>query len=221
MKKIETTVYEYNELSDAAKEKARAWYRKVTSDDNFWAEFPLGEAKDQGRHLGLDIGRIFYSGFWSQGDGACFEGSWRANRVDPATLAKNTKDTELGRICAAFAKIAESYPDASFRVSHRGHYQHENCTGFDHCHGNDDETRDVLLSKYYDHELVTEDDNYYARERWANAYPEDEVEELARDFMCWIYSQLESAYDWQNADEQVAESIEANEYTFTEDGKRF
>jgi hypothetical protein len=225
MKPVTINTYTYNELSDAAKEKARDWYRRITDDDNFWSECAIDDAKDQGRHLGLDIDNIYYSGFWSQGDGACFEGSWRANRVDPATLAKNTKDPELERICAGLAKIAESYPDASFHVGHRGHYNHENCTVFDHCYGNDDETRDVLLLNYYgpDDEIDEDDDDksQFARERWANAYPEDEVEELARDYMCWIYSRLEDAYEWHNADEQVVESIIANECTFTEDGKRF
>lgn len=35
------------------------------------------------------------------------------------------------------------------------------------------------------------------------------------------YSDLETEYDYQNADAQVDESIEANDYTFTETGKRF
>ncbi len=222
MKPVTINTYTYDELSPAAKEKARDWYRRASDDDTYWSECVIDDAKDQGRHLGLDIDKIYYSGFSSQGDGACFEGSWRANRGDPVELAKNVKDEELIRIAEALAKIAESYPDASFHVEQRGHYQHENCTVFDHCHGNDDETRDVLLSRYYSKDdEIDEDDNAIARERWANAYPEDEVEELARDFMRWIYSQLESAYDWTNSDEQVEESIVANEYTFTEDGKRF
>ena len=37
----------------------------------------------------------------------------------------------------------------------------------------------------------------------------------------WIYRTLESEYDYQNADEQVDENIEANEYTFTAEGRRF
>lgn len=40
-----------------------------------------------------------------------------------------------------------------------------------------------------------------------------------RAFADWIYRQLETEYDYQNSDEQVDESIIANEYEFTEEGK--
>jgi hypothetical protein len=49
---------------------------------------------------------------------------------------------------------------------------------------------------------------------------EDTLIELARDFMDWIYKQLEKEWDYQNSDEQVEESIRANEYEFLEDGVR-
>ncbi len=44
--------------------------------------------------------------------------------------------------------------------------------------------------------------------------------ELLRDFAHWIYRQLEQEWDYQNTDEQVDESIQANEYEFDEDGVR-
>lgn len=47
------------------------------------------------------------------------------------------------------------------------------------------------------------------------------VQDLARDFAQWIYRSLEREWDYMNADEQVDESIIANEYTFTVDGRRF
>jgi hypothetical protein len=39
--------------------------------------------------------------------------------------------------------------------------------------------------------------------------------------MKWIYRQLETEYDWLNADEQVDESIEGNDYQFTDNGRIF
>jgi hypothetical protein len=44
--------------------------------------------------------------------------------------------------------------------------------------------------------------------------------EAARDFMDWIYRQLEAAYEFEQKDETVAENIRANEYEFTAEGKR-
>ena len=49
---------------------------------------------------------------------------------------------------------------------------------------------------------------------------EDTVTQCLRDFADWIYSQLEKAYDWENSDEQIAETILCNEYEFTEDGDK-
>ena len=49
---------------------------------------------------------------------------------------------------------------------------------------------------------------------------EDEITECLRDFANWIYKQLERDYDYQNSDDAVAETIEANDYEFTEDGER-
>ena len=46
------------------------------------------------------------------------------------------------------------------------------------------------------------------------------VEDLMRDFADWIYHQLREAYDYQMSDEACKEAIEANEYTFDEDGER-
>lgn len=36
-----------------------------------------------------------------------------------------------------------------------------------------------------------------------------------------FYSALEKEYEYLNSDESVDENIKANEYTFTESGKRF
>ena len=45
-----TTVYQFPELSDAAKEKARSWYRELGAHDDWWDavydEAPDGEIAD-------------------------------------------------------------------------------------------------------------------------------------------------------------------------------
>ena len=56
----------------------------------------------------------------------------------------------------------------------------------------------------------------FDRSVWAEA--EDEVTQLLRDFADWIYNQLISEYEYQTSEEAVAESMEANEYEFYEDG---
>lgn len=190
MKTIVTKVYTLDELSPAAKEKAREWYRDASADDTFGAECIIEDAKRVGVFLGLEISRIYYSGFWSQGDGACFEGSWHpANVTEKDLLAYAPKDDELARLAKAFAELAAEFPDARFSVRHSGRYYHEYCTRFSiECDGDEFEER---------------------------------AAEASRDFMRWIYRQLENDWDYRNSDEQIDETIRANEYTFTEVGTRF
>jgi hypothetical protein len=194
MKTIQTQVYSFSELSAAAKEKAREWFRN--GDSSFDAYSTIEDAKQAFATCGITIDRVLYSGFSSQGDGACFEGTWRAADVTPGAMREYApKDAELHRIAAEFERLAALFPLATFTVRHSGYYQHENCTDFSFSfpdqNGDDADEAERAL------------------------------EEAAKDAMRWIYRQLESAYEWENADEQVDESIEANEYTFTEDGRRF
>lgn len=48
----------------------------------------------------------------------------------------------------------------------------------------------------------------------------DGIKELLRDYMRWIYKQLEKEHEYQNSNEVVDETITINEYEFDEDGNR-
>lgn len=197
-------LYTFNELSDSAKERARQWWREASSDDTFWSECTIEEAKEQGENMGLDIDEIYWSGFCSQGDGACYVGSWNANRVKAGETAKDWGDSpetkEIRRIASQFEETAKNFPNASFRAKHRGHYSHEFCTNFDVSLGED------------------EDNGSISQEEWSRA--EGDLIETARDYMSWIYKQLEKEYKYQNSDEVIDELLESNDYTFTVEGKR-
>ena len=219
---IKKTVYTFDELSESAKDKARQWIRDCNTEDNSWSEFVIENAARMAEFMGLDVCQrrvtlmgggsryepsIYWSGFWSQGDGACFEGSWDASKVNAKGLKDEAPtDTELHRIVDGFAEVARKYPEGSFTCKHTGHYNHSHSTSFD-----------VELND------PKENDLEYASTEWsvaATKWGEDEetLIELARDFMDWIYKQLEKEWDYQNSDEQIDETIRANEYEFSEDG---
>ena len=205
----ETTVYQFDELSDEAKEKAREWYRQGNCDDSFWSECTIDAAKEIGKLLGMDIDKVYFSGFWSQGDGACFEGTWRAGDIKLEKLKEYApQDKEPQRIGEQLAELAVKYPDGYFRVKHRGHYSHSGCTSFD-----------VELPNDQEQELEYDSPEYKSLDAKINQ-DHDTLIELARDFMDWIYGQLEKEWDYQNSDEQVEELIRSNEYEFLETGER-
>lgn len=216
-------LYQYAELSDAAKEKARDWYRNASAGDDFWSECAIESIKEAGEYLGIDFdtarGRtsqpaIYYSGFWSQGDGCSYTGTWRAKDCKPDALADEftgdgKTNVELRRIAAALGAIVAKYPESCARVSasHRGHNLAVECDA-------GEEMPDNAGLNY-------ESDEYYAAlEAWRDAFPADDVTELLSDFASWGYRLLESEYEFQNSDEIVSETIIANEYEFTAEGVR-
>jgi hypothetical protein len=202
----EKTVYKFDELDERAKEKAREWYRDGVQDHE-WLDAVYDDAKQCLALAGFDIDRIYFSGFSSQGDGACFEGSWRASDSKPVKAMKQhaPKDKELHRIAAVMRAIGRRYPQANMSVKQRGHYQHEGCTQFSVDLGNDDDKARTA--------------EQWAAKREAEGKVEDEIIECSRDAMRWIYRTLEREYAWLMSDEQVDESIRANEYEFDENGR--
>ncbi|HET6608956.1 MAG TPA: antitoxin of toxin-antitoxin stability system [Rhodopila sp.] len=209
---IETTVYRLDELSDAAKEKARTWYRQDGLCDD-WYEFVYEDFEHVCAILGIDLKTvpvrlyggstrqkpcIWFSGFWSQGDGACFEGRYSYMKAAPREIRNHApKDQELHQIA-----------DALQAVQHRNFYQLR---------------ADIVHRDRYYHEytmaISVERDSHTYQDMTPNA--EDAVIEALRDLARWLYRQLEREYEYQTSDELVDEAMSANGYTFTESGRRF
>lgn len=198
MKQLTINLYEYDELSDQAKTKARDWFRSTCDGDNYFAEDVEEDARQCFSLVGFSIDKLYWSGFSSQGDGACFTGSWSASDVKPGKLKNHAPiDAELHRIAKELESIASDYPDASMQIEHCGRYSHSHSTNMD----------TVIVDTIDEQPLEATKAGEY-------------LEELARDAMNWIYRTLEKEYDYANSDEQVEENIKANEYTFTINGKR-
>jgi hypothetical protein len=238
MQTLSVTTYEFDELSDSAKAKARDWYREASSCDTYWSEYTIGEAVEQGQLLGIEFAtrpvqlhgggtrqepKIYWSGFSCQGDGACFEGTWRAKDVKADSVADGWGDapetTKIKRIAEILAEVAAKFPCGRFTTTHNDRYYHENSVDFDFDSGADDCSPDQL-NAYRTPEDDAEDPDEMPRQRMAEDFPEDCLKEAARDFMRWIYKQLEKAWEYENSDENVDESIRANDYQFTESGRR-
>lgn len=204
---IETTtrtLYKFDELSDEAKEKAHHWYREAGAGDQWW-DCVYEDAQTLAGLLGISLDykhghaphlspAIWFAGFSSQGDGACFEGSYRYARDSVAAVkAHAPQDTELHRIAKGLQDVQRPhFYKLIATAKHRGHYYHSGYMQVEVEHG-DDLYRDI-------------------------GDAEGDVIQLLRDFADWIHTRLEAEWDYLNADEQVDENIVANEYMFTEDG---
>lgn len=187
-------VFTFDELSDKAKEKARDWYRQAGESDQWW-DGVYEDAKDVAKLMGVDIDNIGFSGFSSQGDGAHFTGSFKyAPGCAKAVKSYAATDTDLQGIAKEWQKLqAKHFYKLSGTVKQSGHYQHENCTSFE----------------------------VYRDGEYASAEVEDDVKEVMRDLMRWIYRRLEKEWEWLNSDTQVEENILANEHEFTVNGELY
>jgi hypothetical protein len=205
---IETTVYQFSELSEAAKEKARAWYLLGDQFD-FSADYTIQEADTVARIFGLEIDTrqvhlmnvklrgepcVYYSGFCSQGDGACFEGRYMYTKGAAKKIREYAPvDAELHRIVDALQQLQkENFYQLRAKCTHAGRYYHARMMSVD---------------------------VYRLDEKRIDENTEEALTELLRDFADWIYSQLNKEYDYVQSDDYVDENITANEYEFTEEGE--
>ena len=197
-------LFKYEELDDTAKDKAKDWYRQFVFADSCDWEFVFEGAVQAANILGIDIDHrrgsrepaIYFSGFWSQGDGACFEGSYRYAKGATKKIREYApQDTELHRIADELQDIQRrNFYKLYASIEHRGRYYHSSCTSVSVEH-KADPYRDI-------------------------GDTEDDITQLMRDFADWIYGQLEKEYEDQCSDNVVEESIIANEYEFYGDGRR-
>lgn len=209
---IKTEVFQIGELSDAAKEKARGWYREAGFDYD-WYDFVYDDFERVCDILGINLDTIavrlfgggtrrkpciWFSGFWSQGDGACFEGAYSyAKGASGEIRSYAPKDTELHRIADALRSIQRrNFYQLSARISHRGRYYHE-----------------------YSMDIAVERDSPVFQDMTADA--EEDVREALRDLARWLYGRLDDEYEHLTSDEAVDEVIRLNEYSFTAAGVRF
>ena len=209
---IETTVYTMDELGETGREAARAWYRDHGFDYDWW-DFVYDDFTEIASRMGLDIKathrknthgdeyvhhHIFFTGFWSQGDGACFEGTLRYREGAAGRVREHAPhDTTLHEIVDALCEVQKrNFYQLSARICHQGSYHHE-----------------------YTMHIEVERDHPYHQEMTPDA--EGIVTNAMRDLARWLYRRLNDAYEDLTCDETVDETLRANEYTFTEDGRRF
>lgn len=207
-----TTVYQFPELSDAAKEKARGWYRELGPHDDWWDAvyedfervceiLSIRSKTTPVRLMGGGTRQkpcIWFSGFWNQSDGAAYECYWSHSKGAAASIEDYApKDAALQEIARQMQAIQRrNFYQLAAEVSHRGRYYHEYTMSVD-------VTRDSLTCK-----SPTED-------------AEETVTEALRDLARWLYPQLQAEYDHLTSGEAIEERIIVNDFTFTEGGRRF
>ncbi|WP_136661555.1 antitoxin of toxin-antitoxin stability system [Nitratireductor sp. XY-223] len=139
---IKTTVFTFDELTEAVRERARAWYREGNLDYDWWS-FVYDDFSTICAILGVELATrpvrlmgggtrrepcIRFQGFGGQGDGASFEGMWIHVRGSVARIkAHAPKDGELHDIAKRLANIQRrNFFQPCAHIGQRGYHCHEN-----------------------------------------------------------------------------------------------
>lgn len=184
----EITVYGFSELVEDVQKNVVAHFRDINIDYEWW-DCLYDDWNTKLEAYGFSAPKIYFSGFYSQGDGACF-------------------DAGIG-LDQAFSKYQEEHPvkheravraflyECSARIVTTNHrYYHWNTRYIEYDSSCGGKHLNAILDSLID---------------W--------LEEKRKEFCRAIYRELEQEYDYLTSDEAVKESIEANDYEFTAIGK--
>lgn len=185
-----TTKTEYLPFEEHSKEVQEKILEKHYSVnvDHEWYESTLENLTEALQKAGFNDINIYFSGFSRQGDGAQFNGYYIFEGKKLAKIKKEyPKWIELHDFVRGLENIASKYSDIYFKISHKGHYSHENCTEF-----------------------------YFERNDYKEVKSEHEetIIHHCKSFMKEIYSLLEDEYDYLTSEEAIKETFDCNDYEF-------
>lgn len=203
----------FDELTKSAKERARNKYREHHLDHGWW-EFIYEDAIVTAKLMGITIGTfgrgksarpdIWFSGFYSQGDGCCFGGGLSISGMKGALARINEhapQDEKLHRLATCAEVIYTSF--LSECVVQR-------LEGVSKGQVNTDMVILIQGQGHGYHTYVNLDDGTISKEL------ENDLDQLVSEFARWIYKQLEAEYEYQTSDEVIDKALE--DYEFDSDG---
>lgn len=200
MRKETIEIYKFEELSEEVQEKVIEKFHDINTHYDWWDGVYEMYMQDE---TGFDIDKIYFSGFWSQGDGAMFEGSPNEDILNFITPAYNNQQYQKD-----WSRVIKLIKNGDINIygsfKHSGHYYH---------------------SKSYSDNLDAEMTNDWYGKDYSNIEDilEDileEIREYYEDLCNKIYHSLEQEYEHYTSRESIEETIISNEYEFTKDGKQ-
>lgn len=200
-----TPVDRFNALPARVRDEILDKHRHFNTDHLDWWDSVYDDFKADMDAIGIEVDEMYFSGFSSQGDGACFEGrvySW-------GDFLKS-----MGYEDPALIGLAEAA--WLLRVSRRGHYYHENCTSFYSDMVSPDDYSESEMDEFvYAHSPYKTDIQNAAFVAILQGYNygslEDEFQEEFKRHMRSLYNRLEAEYDHLTSDESVLEALDAND----------
>ena len=208
MKTITTTtnVYQFEELSDDVQQIVLDKYREWMVDDPYWYTCITEDWKDRLAELGIDKPEIYFSGFYSQGDGAVFE----CKDIDLIKLMNGLgMQNEYKYI---YDLLIDDVMDVSSGINRIStYYEHEGTAklSIDFEQLNDDYESEEKYNKV-EHKAIE-----------MLSQLEKDLDQWRREICKELYSDLMQEYEMLQSDDVLKEHFIENEYEFTEDGEMY
>lgn len=172
-----------------------------------WYDYEYESFREDMKAKGIDVVRMYFSGFWSQGDGACFEGGFDDVRL---FIDSHFKDTDYPMI----RKLLDEGGSVVINCNHSGHYYHENCTRFSI--GADELQYCMNMPTEFHEQVVASMDEKLSME--VGEFETASIE-IFKSHMRDLYRRLEAEYDHLTSDEAVAEAVIANDLNDEDEGE--
>ena len=196
---VQITLFTFNELPEESQQKLIESFRQDYDPDYgyIYDEFILEMSEQYGADIKVDD--IQWSGFWSQGDGACFTCTFDEEVIFPILKERSLTGHQVQWLEELGVEVQSA---TAIRCGRSHHYSHENTvTG--------DLIFDVPGGKEFDQEIAT--------------LLEESLTKIIREACTDLYRRLEDEYDHATSDEAIKQRIK--EYwpgcNFRKDGTRF
>lgn len=195
MKTKTIAVYSFKELKDEVKNKVIEQFRDLNVDGDYWFQDTIVQWEEKLEKQGFGSASIEFSGFSSQGDGACF----------------TSTGIEIGKLAIAcgFSKEEVKHFQELEKEDHLTAEIKSLASNYSH-----ERTKRFSISEYDCDDMTAKDEQDILKlERLS--------EEMRLADCKAIYRDLEKEYQWNTSDEAVIGTIEANDYEFLSSGKIF
>lgn len=195
-------IMNYKDLTDEAKEHAFKMFQEyLDSGDDNWYENTFCEWVDKLECVGIhtDYHQMFFSGFGSQGDGACFTGRINLKVFLEAHPEILRQHVDLYMSTVPFDVSSEDFAEYVIKLTRlSNNYNHENTVHIGEWDVNCAEDK----TEYFEF-LLHE--------------AEDDIEAQCREYMRQLYKDLEAEHDYQQSIDCFLESVDYKD--FDEEGE--
>lgn len=200
----EFKIYKFEELSEEVQEKVIEKNRHTYVEYDGWWDSVYEWFYDTAVDEGFDATKIYFSGFWSQGDGAMFEGELNNNIYENLTPQYGSEEykKDFNRVLHL---LKTGQIDIFGRFQQFGHYYHK---------------------KSYTDSLEWAFNNDWQGKNYSNieSILDDMIDSIRlqyEELACNLYRQLEQEYDYLTSHEVIRDSLIENDYEYLEDGEYY